>query len=72
VGEVFIDKTIPWSYFDGACQGDENIRGLGGLIYYNNNHFLIFKACLGPITNKFAKLMALHALMMVSLTKDIR
>jgi hypothetical protein len=33
VGEVLIDKYIPWGYFDGACQGLDSIRSMGGILY---------------------------------------
>lgn len=31
IGEILIDKTIPWGLFDGASKGPENLV-LGGLI----------------------------------------
>lgn len=30
VSELVVDKTNPWGFFDGICQGAENACGTGG------------------------------------------
>ena len=58
-------KAYPCGFFDGAST--ENIGGLGFVIYLNDTHFFSFYMGYGCITNTRAELLALWAVLRVSL-----
>jgi len=31
VGELVVDKTTPWVFFDGVCRGEDSQCGIGGI-----------------------------------------
>ena len=39
VGELMVEKIHPWGIFDGACQGHEQIYGIGGVFYISDSHY---------------------------------
>ena len=49
VGPLMIEKSRPWVFFDGAFQ--QQVMGLGFLIYISNVHKIQFKANLGARSN---------------------
>lgn len=68
---ILINKSILWSFFEGACPGKKQICGIDGLLYLCDSHFFKDNACLGWGTNNYAKLMALHSLMLIVIDKGI-
>jgi len=62
---------VPWGYFDGACQADENFCGVGGLSYISNCHYFKFKGNISQGSNNRAKLMVLRNLMKLALERGI-
>lgn len=60
VGELMIDKTIPWGFFDGAKQDPQNFCSFGGVLFLSEKHFFKFKAGLDSGKNNFAESSALR------------
>jgi ribonuclease HI len=52
IGELLIDKSYSWGFFDGACQGLDKPCGLGGLLFLSDEHFYTFKENDGRGSNK--------------------
>jgi ribonuclease HI len=63
VEDLLVNKICSRGFFDGACQGLEQLCGLGGVLYISDSHYftLISNCCKG--TNNLAKLMALKILL---------
>lgn len=40
VGEVVVDKNIPWGYFDGARQGPDSTCSMEGILHFSDSHSL--------------------------------
>ena len=57
-------KVFPCAFFDGAAA--MNIGGAGYVIYLNDNHYISFSLGYGSSTNTRAKLLALWAVLRVS------
>ena len=72
VGILEIDRSIPWAFFDGAAQGNPQICGGGGLIYWNDHNFLLSRAGLGEGSNNFAEVMALKLILLLAVEKNIK
>lgn len=66
-----IDKSKAWRYFDGACQGNPGICGVGGIIFTRDNHVVAFKAAVGVGTNNKAKMFALWLMLKIVVERDI-
>jgi len=60
---VVIDKTKPWSNFDGVFQGEHTICGLGFLLYFLDNNYAIGCGHMGIGTNNRVQLHALLELL---------
>jgi ribonuclease HI len=66
-----IDKSSPWTYFDGASLGDPPLGEAGGTIYFHDSHSIRFKVELGYSTNKFFELVDLKLLLTLALEYGI-
>lgn len=71
VGTLQIDKSIPWGFFDGACQGEDHRCGLGDLLFLNGSNYFNLRAYLGNGSFNYMELMALKSLKMVANTRGI-
>jgi ribonuclease HI len=71
VGDLTVDKSIPWSFFDGACQGLGHVCGLGYVLYLSESHFYTGKENLGSGTNNYGEFKALLFLLKSSLNKGL-
>lgn len=58
VGELFIDQSLPWGFFDGARQGQNDFSSPVGVLYLSSEYFNTFKAGLGVGSNNYAEMMA--------------
>ena len=63
IWELVIDKSSCWRFFYGAFQGSNQLCGLGGIIYFSDNHYLTFKATIGWGTNNLTELFTLKPLL---------
>jgi hypothetical protein len=64
-----IDKSIAWAYFDGTCQGDPPLCGVGRVIHFNDHHVITYKVRLGRGTNNMTGLMASKLLLNLATKK---
>jgi len=69
--EVPYDKSKPWGYFDGACQGPGSLCGIGICIFFSGKHVISAKANLGSGSNNQSEFTALFYLLKVSLERGI-
>jgi len=60
---LYINISNPWGYFDWACQGIENIYGLGFTLFISQTHYIHGKSNIGYGTNNLAELSALFSLL---------
>jgi len=51
VGELEINKSCPWSFFDGSKQGIPKNNTIGGVLFLYNTHCVEFKVGLRPGSN---------------------
>ena len=65
-----INKTYPWSYFDGSAAEASTSCGAGGILYISDKLSFSFKAELGVGTNNTAELCALKLLLTLARMKD--
>jgi hypothetical protein len=72
LGEFQVDKSVPWGHFDGACQGQNRVVGLGFTFFLSESHYFLFKANLGSGTNNIGELMALFYMLKFALERDMR
>jgi len=72
LGQLVVDKSIPWAFFDGAAQGNPQSCGGGGIIFWNDHRFLVSRAGLGEGTNNYAELMALKLILLLAVEKHIK
>jgi hypothetical protein len=56
---VSINKSKPWGYFDGACEGEHRICGLGFLLYFSESNYVTGSGHMGAGTNNRAELQVL-------------
>ena len=47
IGDIHIDKTYPWGFFNGAKQGPMDFGNVGGLLFFSYDNFNKFRVCLG-------------------------
>ena len=72
IGKLVFYRTLPWGFVHGACEGEESICGIGGILYFSDDHFISLKETLSSGTNNREKCMALKALMKSSLSRRIQ
>jgi hypothetical protein len=60
---VEINPNVPWGYFDGVCQGPENVCGVGFKLHLSNTNFISGKVNLGRGTNNKVELLVLFHLL---------
>lgn len=69
--EEEVDKNTPWSYFDGAAQGDparDPARGGAvGIIHINDLRWIKFAASTGSSSNNKVELMAVKFLLQLAI-----
>jgi hypothetical protein len=66
-----INKQKPWGYFDGACQGPNNLCGLGFILHFSEAHYIYGKAKLGQGSNNTAEFSALFASLRLAVRKNV-
>ena len=71
VVEETIDKTFPWGYFYGSALGDPKVCGVGGIIYFSEDHYVSFKAGLEIGTNNFVEFYGIKLLLNLDLDKHL-
>lgn len=72
INPEFINKEKPWAYFDGAAQYNPLIGGVGGVIFFSENHTLSFKSSVGQGTNNLAEIKALRFLLVLAIEKNLK
>ena len=65
-----INKGIPWSFFDGASQGEPPLGGSRGVLYLPVLHKIQDKFAPGHCTNNKAELVALHLVLELAFKKQ--
>jgi hypothetical protein len=63
IGELVIDKSQAWCFFDGARQGPPDSSCAGGVLFISDSYSAKFKAGFGMASNNFAEFMALRFLL---------
>jgi len=53
-----IDKSRPWDFFDGVCQGTYRICGLGFLLCFSDSNYVTGRGHMGTGTNNCAEFQA--------------
>jgi hypothetical protein len=71
VGDLIIDNTTKWSFFDGACQGPGQLCGLGYVLFLSDSHYYTGRANIVDGTNNYAEFKALLFLLMSALNKGL-
>lgn len=71
MGEFQVDKSVPWGHFDGACQGQNRVIGLGFTFFLYESRYFLFKANLGSETNNIGELIALFYMLKFALDGDM-
>lgn len=71
VGDLVIDHSHPWAFFDGTCQGEDRTGGIGGVLYLKEKHCINFSANVGSGSNNHVELLALQGLMRVAYHRQI-
>ena len=64
-------NTFHRVFSDGSTLGDPKFCGVGGIIYFSEDHHISFKAGLGIGTNNFLELLGLKLLIKLALDKHI-
>jgi len=72
IGDLVIDKSIPWAFFDGAAQGNPLICGGGGIIFRGDSNYYCSRTGLGMGSNNCAEFMALKLLMLLAIEMEIK
>jgi ribonuclease HI len=68
---VQIDHSLPWDYFDGASQNNNQICGGGAILYLTKTHHFNLSMGLGSGTNNFVELLAMKLLLHFAKEKGI-
>jgi hypothetical protein len=71
VAPLVIDQCHPWDFFDGACQGDAHVCGLGFVVFVSEIIYYSFKANGGMGTNNRVEFLSLFYLLKFSSSKNI-
>ena len=69
--EETIDKTFPWGYFYGLALRYPKICGVGGIIYFYEDHYISFKERLGFGTSNYVELLGIKFLLKLALEKQL-
>jgi hypothetical protein len=69
MGELQVDKSRPWCFFNGAC--NDSICGCGFVFHLTDLTYFHFKANVGRGTNNFSEFMALFLLLKFSLASRV-
>jgi ribonuclease HI len=68
---VDINMNMAWGFFEGACQGQRRICGLGFILFFLDSHFVTGKANMASGTKNQGELKALFALLKCDLSWDV-
>jgi hypothetical protein len=71
IRELSIDKSFSWGLFDRANQGLEKQFGMGGALYFLDQHFISFKENKGRVSINLVKLLALKKILKKSFDSGI-
>ena len=66
-----INKVVPWDFFDSESQGDPPLGGLGGVLYFSDEHKLQVRYAPGHCTNNKAELPALYLVLNIDINNNI-
>jgi len=71
ISKVCVDKSLPWGYFDEACQGLGSISGIGFILYFLETRQFQVKCNKGRGTNNQGEFKAFYRLLKSALDRGI-
>jgi ribonuclease HI len=72
VGDLVIDNSIPWRFFDRACQGPSQICSLGLVLFLSNSHYILAKVNLGSRINNVEEFKVFLYFLKATMKKGIK
>jgi hypothetical protein len=67
-----LDFGIPWGFFDGVCQGNPPICGVGEVLYLKQNHYIQVRYAPWKGTNNKEEFISLCTLLEATSKKYIK